>query len=395
MSSVEVHVSGRYVGVLAHRSDLGDATEFRLAAEYLDDSERPTLGQVFDDEPERVWRTTHRVPPWFSNLLPEGTLRTLLAAQAGVNPERELHLLAQLGVDLPGAVTVTPRGTLERTPVTPSRAPVDADEALKFSLAGMQLKFSVNLEDPSPTIPLRGQGGRWIAKLPDLRFHAVPENECAMLDWAAMAGIEVPEHRLVDTTSIANLPTDIVQAYRGNTLLIRRFDRRPDGTSVHIEDLAQVRNVFPEAKYQHASYESVGRFIHAQCGAADFYEYVRRLVFVVISGNADAHLKNWSLIYPDGRVAALAPAYDLVATVAYPTTSTKLALKLGKTRRFEDVGVAAFDRLAEKSGADRSRCRDVVGETRAALRDGWPEIRGRMPSAQAREVERHMDRLRV
>jgi hypothetical protein len=51
---------------------------------------------------------TRRVPPFFSNLLPEGPLRTYLAERAAVKAEREFFLLAVLGEDLPGAVTVTP-----------------------------------------------------------------------------------------------------------------------------------------------------------------------------------------------------------------------------------------------------------------------------------------------
>ena len=52
--------------------------------------------------------TRIRVAPFFSNLLPEGHLRTYLAERAGVNAVHEFFLLWVLGLDLPGAVTIKP-----------------------------------------------------------------------------------------------------------------------------------------------------------------------------------------------------------------------------------------------------------------------------------------------
>jgi serine/threonine-protein kinase HipA len=54
-----------------------------------------------------------------------------------------------------------------------------------------------------------------------------------------------------------------------------------------------------------------------EVGDAGAVEYTRRLVFSALIGNGDMHLKNWSLVYPDQRTPALAPAYDLVSTIPY------------------------------------------------------------------------------
>jgi hypothetical protein len=64
-------------------------------------------------------------------------------------------------------------------------------------------------------------------------------------------------------------------------------------------------------------------------------EFVRRIVFSAAIGNADMHLKNWTLLYPDGRTPELSPAYDFVSTVAYLEDNVQMALSL--TRREEDV----------------------------------------------------------
>ncbi len=139
---------------------------------------------------------TARLPVFFSNLLPEGHLRDYLAARADVKPQREFFLLAVLGADLPGALMVSPMDRRMKT--LHHAADRDHEErvpevALRFSLAGVQLKFSAVMEASGGlTIPAGGMGGSWIVKLPSARFASVPENEYAMLALARAVGIEVP-----------------------------------------------------------------------------------------------------------------------------------------------------------------------------------------------------------
>ena len=152
---------------------------------------------------------------FFSNLLPEGHLRTYLAGLAQVNPEREFFLLAVLGADLPGALTVAPLESAEREAETRGAAGgagqdrQTAEPLLRFSLAGVQLKFSAVMEAAGGlTIPAGGMGGSWIVKLPSGRFPAVPENEFVMLELARGVGISVPPNRLVDIANIQGLPDE-------------------------------------------------------------------------------------------------------------------------------------------------------------------------------------------
>ena len=73
----------------------------------------------------------------------------------------------------------------------------------------------------------------------------------------------------------------------------------------------------------------------------DIAEFIRRLVFNTLIGNADMHLKNWSVIYKDKRTASIAPAYDFVSTIAYiPDDSA--ALKVSRSKKFSDF---TFDEL--------------------------------------------------
>ena len=112
---------------------------------YIDDSDRPTLGLAFNDEHGGIVTdqrpTRRRAPPYFANLLPEGHLRRYIAARAEVNETRDFPLLRLLGGDLPGAVVLVG----EREPAgdpTGTEDQLTADAPLRFSLAGVQLKFS-------------------------------------------------------------------------------------------------------------------------------------------------------------------------------------------------------------------------------------------------------------
>jgi serine/threonine-protein kinase HipA len=380
MSHLLVKLNNFVVGELRRRS--GDSWEFGFREDYRRLPSRPILGQLFEDDLERVHRSTLLLPPFFSNLLPEGPLRELLARQAKVNEQREALLLDALGGDLPGAVVVTQgddgdAAAEEAGSALPPTAP-DRDQRLKFSLAGVQLKLSVLQRGDRLTLPASGQGGDWIVKLPDNRFPGVPANEISMLRWARTAGIDVPDHRMVQVIEIDGLPREMVFA-ESEALAIRRFDREA-GKRIHQEDFAQVLGLYPHSKYDEYNYETIGNILHAVAGPAAFVDYARRLVFVVLSGNGDAHHKNWSLLYKDGRTASLTPAYDLVFTRAY-LEGDELALKLRGSRRFEDVSPESFRRLARKCGFDEDVLAETAAEAAQRIREAWSEIESDAPMA--------------
>src|SRR5690606_3587378 len=123
------------------------------------------------------------------------------------------------------------------------------------------------------------------------------------------------------------------------------------------------------------NYETLANQIFTFCGQADLRQFIRRLVFVVLSGNADAHLKNWSLHHPDGRTPRLSPAYDQVATLAYLDTSDVLALPFHGSQRFEDVSLAGFRRLATKLRRDPDEMARWVTDDIARIMDAWASQR--------------------
>jgi serine/threonine-protein kinase HipA len=399
VSVLDVLLYGETIGTLTLLP--GDRTLFAFKEGYVADPARPTLSLSFKDSfgdlitdtrPTRV-----RVPPFFANLLPEGTMRDYLAGRAGVNPKREFFLLWVLGRDLPGALTIRPADGEAWPPAEKGETPEEEADArqnaLRFSLAGVQLKFSAVKEASGGlTIPAEGVGGSWIVKLPSTRFEGVPENEFAMMTLAGRVGIEVPEVHLVGTDAIKGLP-DGIGGLKGQALAVRRFDRTADGP-VHIEDFAQVFGVFPDDKYGRASYRNIAQVIGIEAGDEDAAEFIRRLVFNTLIGNADMHLKNWSLIYPDRRGARLAPAYDLVATIAY-LPDDKGALTYARTKRMDRLTMDELAYLAAKAGLPERLVLATARETAQRFQEAWRAEKTNLPLAKEAvdRIDSHLSKL--
>ena len=383
----------------------GDRILFAFKDTYVADENRPVLGLCFKDELGELitaFRPTRtRLMPFFSNLLPEGHMRTYLAERAGVKPVREFFLLWVLGMDLPGAITIRPADDEEWPPddrdtTDESDRDDDRNNALRFSLAGVQLKFSaINEAGSGLTIPAKGIGGSWIVKLPSREFAGVPENEFSMMTLARLIGMDVPAMRLVDIDTIRNLP-DGIGTLKGQALAIERFDRLPGGGAVHMEDFAQIFGVYPEAKYEKASARSIGRVIGAEGSEADVVEFIRRLTFNVLIGNADMHLKNWSLIYPDRRHAALAPAYDFVSTIAY-IPDGRSALNFSRTRIFAEYSEDELSHLAAKARLPERLVLDTARETVALFHQHWQAEKANLPLAAkvVQAVEAHLKTISI
>ncbi|AGS25212.1 type II toxin-antitoxin system HipA family toxin [Rhizobium etli] len=382
----------------------GDRTLFAFNEAYLNNDQRPVLGLRFKDALGQLITdfkpTQTRLMPYFANLLPEGHMRTYLAERAGVNPNREFFLLWVLGADLSGAMTVRPADG-EAWPSVIDDGDDDDDDhrrdhALRFSLAGVQLKFSaVNEASAGLTIPAQGVGGSWIVKLPSREFEAVPENEYSMMRLARMIGMDVPEVKLVDLASIRNLPEGI-GSFRGQALAVKRFDRLSDGASIHIEDFAQVFDVYPEDKYKRASYRNIAAVLGAEAGDAGIVEFIRRLTFNMLIGNADMHLKNWSIIYPDRRTVALAPAYDFVATIAY-IPDERAALNVSRTKRFDEFDGDELSHLAAKARLPEKLVLSAARETVDAFHQLWHREKKNLPLSRStvESIERHVNKVPI
>ncbi|MEK1893983.1 MAG: type II toxin-antitoxin system HipA family toxin [Rhizobium sp.] len=376
-------------GTLTRDADGGVA--FVVAETYLRDAKRPILSLGWHD-PNDDERTRDRLasradkiglhgtlPPWFSGLLPEGALRELVLTEMGPGDHDEFDVLTRLGADLPGAVLVVPE-----TGVPPSAGPLTLQNVqgfkaalpegtIKFSLAGVQLKFSANPEGERLTVPGRGDTGRCIIKVGSDRFPGLPEAEYAAMQLAGMIGVRTANCRLVPREAIEGVPAELL-AHGKNVLVVDRFDRTEDGRGrIHIEDAGQILGAIGDRKYTLATTETVIHMVRRLSSdhRDDIMEAVRRVVADVLLGNGDNHLKNWSFFFPQPGEIRLSPAYDIVPTIFYMPADT-MALRFVKTQNFENVNLHRFERVASFLRLDSKWItREVSTVVKRAL-ELWP-----------------------
>lgn len=402
--SARVFLGDTLVGELFPGTN-GAESAFEFDAAYADSAERPILGRWFEDRliaPPRRFRGSP-LPQFFRNLLPEGALRKMIEQRLGQPENPEYTMLLRLGENLPGAVRIISDldpGPLEER----ERRRRQAGDPFRFALAGVQPKLALAESNERLTLPLEGQGGHWIAKLGSPALRHLADNECAMLDWAEACGLDVPEHRVISSTEIDDFPDDFEADER--ILIVRRFDRDARGR-IHQEDFAQVFGVAPEERYAcaipdrgWAHYGSIGAVVHALCPPGDFREYMRRLAFMVLSGNADAHLKNWALVYPDGIGARLAPVYDFVSTVVYSSLDRASGLRFAEPLEptidapGELADVTLHDLLAAASYTDADTL-EIMEDLRAfaeTVRARWSEVSKEAPKVVAVRVSDHLSK---
>ncbi|MEC8010539.1 MAG: type II toxin-antitoxin system HipA family toxin [Pseudomonadota bacterium] len=334
----------------------------------------------------KPWMRNQRLHPLLSNLLPEGSLRELIAQGLKVHAENEFYLLSYLGEDLPGALVATPMKP-EDVPESALSLqgkvePVWFDKGVqdnKFSLAGVQMKFSMKEKDGRYNLSQPGAMGDWIIKTPSTHHKDVTLNEYTAMSLAALAGIEIPDIKLVELHKLDNLP-QINLPNETNAFAIKRFDRR-ENMRVHMEDFAQVLVKYPHEKYNSANYEQIGKVLYqfSGDGLADAQQFARRLLVNILLANGDAHLKNWSLIYADQATPRLSPAYDIVTTAVYIDNETDFALNLKKNKNWYQVNMTHFEGWANKADIPWRAIKPHLDDVVKKARDIWPDALKNLP----------------
>ncbi len=375
--ALEVWWDERLVGQLTQNQhgELG----FAYSAGWLQNDDAPPLSVSLPKRAEPFNRRECR--PFFGGLLPEESQRDAAAQALGVSRGNDFALLDRLGGDVAGALQILPPGEKPTAPgLEPRPTPLDeaglirvldalpvrpllAGEAgLRLSLAGAQSKVPVVLVDGAVALPMPGQPTTHILKPPMSRFSATTENEAFVMRLAAAAGLDVApaEPRIVRDRAF---------------LLVQRYDRSrgEDGGvgRIHQEDFCQALGVPPETKYASEGgptfkdcFELLRRV--AARPAVDVLKLLDAVIFNLIVGNADAHGKNFSILY--GREGPrLAPLYDLLATVAYPELSPKLAMRIGKRATLGEMDARGWIAFAADAGLGVPLIRRRVSEVSQAV----------------------------
>ena len=335
---------------------------FAYSPTWLEDPQRTAISFSLPKRPEPFKQRQCR--PFFAGLLPEESQRTVIAGALGISKRNDFAFLEALGGDVAGALTLWPEGEappaadhagearaltddelVEILDTLPTRPLLAGREGLRLSLAGAQAKLPVVLVGDRVALPAPGQPTTHILKPPIARFPHTTENEAFVMTLAAVIGLPVAP---VAARAVAGRPY----------LLITRYDRVFDASGrahrLHQEDFCQALGIPPERKYAaedgptfKTSFDLVRRATTVPARAV--LALLDAAVFNLIVGNADAHGKNFSLLYKSDGVT-LAPFYDLLATVAYPDLSARLAMKIAKRATLEEIGPTTWPEFAEDIG---------------------------------------------
>ena len=158
---------------------------------------------------------------------------------------------------------------------------------------------------------------------------------------------------------------------------IKRFDRSPQGR-VHTEDFAQILGLYPIDKYQKVNYEQLAQVLYQATKLSEAQQLAKRLLVNVLLGNGDAHLKNWSIIYPDGINPSLAPLYDVVFTAPY-IKNDGLALNLDGHKNWYALSWKNFQNWAKKAGLPWIAIKPHLESTLALAQAYWPQLLETLP----------------
>jgi serine/threonine-protein kinase HipA len=385
LSALKLTLHGKLAGYLAGFHNGRNVLSF--AEEFKQDPRRPTFSLItHPDFPgcgkimAEPWTKNQRLHPILSNLLPEGSLRELIAQGLKVHIDNEFHIFTYLGEDLPGALMAEPMAP-EDVPnsvlTTHGNAKAVKFDKIahqnKFSLAGVQMKFSMKENEGRYNLSKDNVLGDWIVKTPSTKHKDVPENEYTAMKLAALVGVDIPQIKLVELDKLDNLP-QINLPDEKLAFAIKRFDR-DDNTRVHMEDFAQVLVKYPQQKYNSASYQQIGEVLYrfSGDGLVDAQQFARRLLANILLANGDAHLKNWSLLYLDQVTPRLSPAYDIVTTNVYIDNERQFALNLGKTKDWYEVSNTNFENWANRSEIPWRAIRPHLADTMEKARSLWPD----------------------
>jgi len=396
VEALELTLHGQRVGIIAHYSGGKNILTFDPEYAAMPEGRRPTMtltqklnAQYFG----RVQIHSQRVPPVLSNLLPEGALREWMTAQLKIHSENEFPLLAWTGNNLPGALIARPLRTGQIPAwALSARERVEAVQidvrtsAQKFSLAGVQMKFSTIRQDGRFSIGAEVASDSWIIKTPSMIHRNVPENEYSAMKLAEAIGVDIPEIELVPLDSLDKLP-EIQLPNESLAYAIRRFDRGTEGR-IHTEDFAQIFELYAHDKYGKRNYEQIAAALYryGASGLEDIQQMARRLLANILLANGDAHLKNWTVIYPDTIHARLSPAYDIVSTLPYVQGETGIALNLGTQKAWYDLNLATFQAWSERVGVPWPAVKVHLLDALARARDTWPQMLQDLPMKESHTV---------
>jgi serine/threonine-protein kinase HipA len=377
MNRLIVYLNGTKTGILEQDDDA--VLTFQYDVVWLSRQDAYPLSKSLPLRPEPFHGKDAR--PFFAGILPEDEPRKKIAAILGISAENDFAMLQRIGGECAGAVSLLPEDVpvslaqnrlrqlsddeLSQIIAELPRRPLMAGETnVRLSLAGAQDKLPVVFDKNGVSLPLGNSPSSHIIKPESARFPGLVSNEAFCMSIARLAGLNVPE---IQVRKAGDIPY----------LMINRYDRiiHPDGTitRIHQEDFCQALGLPPERKYQQEGGPQVRNCITllrdwSSVPVADIRDFIDGLVFNLLIGNADAHGKNYSMLYPPGA-RRLAPFYDLLCTLVWPELSQRPAMKIGGSEAMNDIALSRFQAMAKQSQLGWPLVREHIAELSQKIRD--------------------------
>jgi serine/threonine-protein kinase HipA len=298
---------------------------------------------------------------FFAGILPEQDQRKKIAKILGVSKENEFALLEHLGGECAGAVRAIPEQLLlsdnslndkvlelshKQLSIIieelPNRPLWVGKDGVRLSLAGAQDKLPVIYKNEKFALPLEDTPSTHIIKPEPKHCTGIVSNEAFCMTLAKSVGLNVPDIKII---KIDKRPCLLVQRYD-------RIEYKGIITRLHQEDFCQALGYLPEIKYQEEGGPSIKEVLVllSNCTtipAVSIKNFVDGLIFNSLIGNADAHSKNYSLIY-NNKECLLAPLYDIVCTLAWDNLSKKMAMKVGGCKGINDLEISHWKYMAKE-----------------------------------------------
>lgn len=354
----------------AHLERVGEFVAFKYTDNWIRDG-GPAVATTLPVRDDVVMTTGGAIPAFFAGLLPEGRRLSALRRTVKTSMDDELSLLLAVGSDTVGDVTVVPDG-LQPQRAGPRLAVADfatvrfADLAAELdiqidrvALPGVQDKVSLAMLN----LPVAAAGRKYLLKLDPPDYPHLVTNEDFFLRAARRSGL---------TTAHADLVHDI-EGRPG--LVVHRFDRvvvRKREQPLAVEDGCQVLGLHPASKYSvttEALLAKLSSLCEAPIPAAQVY--LSQVVFAYVTGNGDAHAKNFSILQDVHGRWGPAPAYDLPTSQPYGDNT--LALSVGGKRDGNITG-RRYVELGTGLGLNEASARRTVDRVAAAVETWLPDL---------------------
>ncbi|MBC6399727.1 MAG: HipA domain-containing protein [Ekhidna sp.] len=230
----------------------------------------------------------------------------------------------------------------------------------KATITGVQPKLSLHIEkqdDKPKKLTITNLWGQFILKPPSPVWDELPSIEDLTMHLAELSNIRTAEHSLVRLGS-------------GELAYITKRMDRKDRSKKHMEDMCQLLGRLTEDKYKSSHEQIAGKIKQSSINPGlDWVRFYELTLFCFLTGNADMHLKNFSLIKNDHVHYELAPAYDLVASaLVVEGDEEELALTLcGKKKRLKK---SDFFTAMTSSGMPRKTAENILNKY-AGLQNKW------------------------